>query len=741
MMNGPSPSPGMRMGGMLPGMSPMPSDGIENLTPERAKHRKTQLNKIEDLKSKISGRGRGGRSKAGAGTPGPPGSMPPSMNGGPMPPGHMDPHQPPMMMMNSPHGVGPPHHMMGIGPPPPHMLPGGMRGPPDGMMLDMNGPHPPHPYMNGPMPPGFHGQFGGPPPNDPYGPLPPSHPQSQAVREWNKMQMEHYEGKVQHMRGQPPPYPCPSPSSLTPPIASTSAGNMMGPNGKLMSPRMEPSNPPRLYKVGQPEKFIPDSLPPTNKKLPSNMGEAQMTGSPSQMDYNEFGLEGEELVITRHLNRAYRPGNPPIPSSSSSCKDEPLTPSNRSTSTPNNNANPLSSGQGVPPSSQQPPSGSTTPTHGPPSHLISQSVPAISPRSSKLNSNANNNTNLSSPLMFSNNNNNNNNNNNSTKDEPLDFNGEPKTPSSNMAPPLNSMLQMTNSLQSAGSPYNPSSNQGSKSSMASPNYGHMSKGGPPPPPPSSMEHMNLPPPHMQFQNMNPHHRMIGPPDSMPPHFNPHHPGNLPPPHPHMYRMMPPHHGMDPNGMMMGHPPGPPGRSSKGHPLGPPPPGLGGPSPDPMQSHLHHLPPPHYMKMSNMDPSLMGPGHPQQHLRFPPMMDDGFGMGPLPPHPHHPHMHPHHPMHLNDSRLPPPPPPQSINNTYVSATMSIQQLNIQNLGPGGTTGEMQAGTIHYHAPGSNGPDSQGGSYLSNDPSYPSQFNDLQGPPSNLSGDGGPPPNYW
>ena len=74
-------------------------------------------------------------------------------------------------------------------------------------------------------------------------------------------------------------------------------------------------------------------------------------------------------------------------------------------------------------------------------------------------------------------------------------------------------------------------------------------------------------------------------------------------------------------------------------------------------------------------------------------------------------------------------------------MSIQQLNIQNLGPGGAAGDMQAGTIHYHAPGSNGPDSQPGGYLSNDPSYPSQFNDLQGPPSNLSGDGVPPPNYW
>jgi hypothetical protein len=31
-----------------------PSEGIENLTPERAKHRTKQLNKIEDLKSKIT---------------------------------------------------------------------------------------------------------------------------------------------------------------------------------------------------------------------------------------------------------------------------------------------------------------------------------------------------------------------------------------------------------------------------------------------------------------------------------------------------------------------------------------------------------------------------------------------------------------------------------------------------------------------------------------------------------------
>ncbi|CAF0881090.1 unnamed protein product [Rotaria sp. Silwood1] len=702
MMNG-SPPPGMRMGGMppMPGMIQPPSDGIENLTPERAIHRKNQLDKIQEIKTKITGgRGRGGRAKANAAAAAAAAAanvnMPPSMNGGPL-----DPHQQQMMMMNSPHGVGPPHHMMGIGPPPPHMLPPGMRGPPDGMMIDMNGPPPPHAYMNGPMPPGFHGQFG-PGPGDPYGPIPSHHPQPQAIRDWNKMQMEHLEGKAQQMRGQPPPYSSASPSSLTPPIATTSTGGNLGPNGKLLSPRMEPSTVPRLYKVGQPEKFIPDSLPSSaNKKLSGSVGEVQLTASPTQMDYNEFGMEGEELIITRHLNRAYRPGNGTNggPSSSSSCKDEPMTPLTRSTSTPNNNSNTLSFGQ-----QQQQSSGSTTPTHHS-QGITPQSVPAASPRSSKLTTN----NNLSSPLMNSNT--------NSTKDEPLDMNSDPKTPTSNMAPPLSSMLQMTNSLQSSNSPYNSANNQVSKQSLNSPNLGHISK---------SIDHMNLPPQHMQFQNMNPHHRMFGPPDSMPSQFNPHHPGNLPPPHPHLYKMMPPHHTIDPNGMMIPHPGGP-SRSSKGLP----PPSVS----DPMQQHLHHLPPPHYVKMHHMDP-LLGPppGHQQQHMRFSPMMDDNFGMGPPHHHPQmHPHMHPHHPMHLNDGR----PPPQSINNTYVSATMSIQQLNIQNLGPGGPPGELQAGTIHYHASS----DSQQQQFSQNDSQFSSQFNDLQAPSSNLSSDGVQPPPYW
>jgi hypothetical protein len=266
--------------------------------------------------------------------------------------------------------------------------------------------------------------------------------------------------------------------------------------------------------------------------------------------------------------------------------------------------------------------------------------------------------------------------------------------------------------------------------------------------------------------MNPHHRMLGPPETMPPHFHPHHAGNPMPPtgHPHMYKMRPTHHPMDPSGMMMPHPGGPM-RSSKGLPP------MGS---DPMQQHPHHLPPPHYIKMHNSDP-MLGPPHghqapPPPHMRYGPMMDDGFNMGPPPPS-HHPHMHPHmnphaqmhpHQIHPTDGRLP----PQSINNTYVSTTMSIQQLNIQSLGPGGPPSDVQPGTIHYHAPSGNGldcqpplqqgpPASNSNSPMfpsqqqftnmnhmpSNDPSYAPQYNDLQPMPPNLSVDGGQSSAYW
>ena len=266
--------------------------------------------------------------------------------------------------------------------------------------------------------------------------------------------------------------------------------------------------------------------------------------------------------------------------------------------------------------------------------------------------------------------------------------------------------------------------------------------------------------------MNLHHRMLGPPESMPSHYNLHHGSNLPPPppppHPHMYKMMPPHATFDAPGMMLPSHPSGSSRPSKGLPT---------PSSDPMQQHHHMPPPPHYVKMHSMDP-LLGPPHghhhhhhhhhhqqQQQHMRFAPVMDDSFSMGPPPPSSHmHPHMHPY-PMHPNDVR----PPPQSINNTYVSTTMSIQQLNIQNLGPSGPPSELQPGTIHYHASSANTSDAQQQQGLSssngnsstfpsqqqftsmnnistNESTFASQFNDLP-PPSNLSVDGTQPPSYW
>ena len=181
-------------------------------------------------------------------------------------------------------------------------------------------------------------------------------------------------------------------------------------------------------------------------------------------------MEGEELIITRHLNRAYRQSNGITgdPSSSSSCKDEPMTPLARSTSTPNHNSS----------IGQQQTSDSTTVTHCS-QRMTPQSAPTSSPHSSKLTSN----NNISSPLMTLNNH-------NLTMDEPLESSSGSQTSQSNMAPPLNSMLQMANSLQSSNSLYNSSNSQGTKHLLNNSNLAHVSK---------SIDHMNLPSHHIQFQ--------------------------------------------------------------------------------------------------------------------------------------------------------------------------------------------------------------------------------------------------
>ncbi|CAF0752664.1 unnamed protein product [Didymodactylos carnosus] len=133
---------------------------------------------------------------------------------------------------------------------------------------------------------------------------------------------------------------------------------------------------------------------------------------------------------------------------------------------------------------------------------------------------------------------------------------------------------------------------------------------------------------------------------------------------------PPHHHLNmyksPGLMMQDHPPmnGPPsshgpmgrGKMSNHHPS----------SLYPVNS---KLPPDDHMQR-------LGPPHHQQFMHM--QQDDMFSIPPNTTQNQQPQLHPH------ENR------PAAINNTYVNATMSIAQLNIQNLGPG-----LQPGTIHLH----------------------------------------------
>ncbi len=64
--------------------------------------------------------------------------------------------------------------------------------------------------------------------------------------------------------------------------------------------------------------------------------------------------------------------------------------------------------------------------------------------------------------------------------------------------------------------------------------------------------------------------------------------------------------MNPNGMIISDPGGPSYSSKR---LLPPPPSF-----DTMQQYLHHLPPPHYLEIQNMDPLFAPPpNYQQQHM--------------------------------------------------------------------------------------------------------------------------------
>ncbi|CAF3174480.1 unnamed protein product [Rotaria socialis] len=135
-----------------------------------------------------------------------------------------------------------------------------------------------------------------------------------------------------------------------------------------------------------------------------------------------------------------------------------------------------------------------------------------------------------------------------------------------------------------GISYNSSIDQVSMQ-ILNPNTGHIS---------TSMDIMNSSP-HMKIQNINSHHQILDPSDSI-----------------------------NPNGMILSNPGGLSYASNRL--LFPP------LSSNTMQQHLHHLPPPHCTKMQNMDPLLApSPNHQQQYMGLLPMMDGTVDMGPLPHH--------------------------------------------------------------------------------------------------------------
>ncbi|CAF3379197.1 unnamed protein product [Rotaria socialis] len=148
-----------------------------------------------------------------------------------------------------------------------------------------------------------------------------------------------------------------------------------------------------------------------------------------------------------------------------------------------------------------------------------------------------------------------------------------------------------------------------------------------------------------------------------------------------------------------------------------------PSSDPMQQYLHHAPSLHYVQMNNMDPLLgSSSSHPQAHTRFSSMTDSSSGMRSQCYHPYnYPRIDPSsHPMNLNDNQSSS---SQSITNASVPAAMSIQELNIENLGSDGAPSERQTGAI------GNISDPQHQQSLFNDPLYLSILHDIQIPPSN------------
>ncbi|CAF3720205.1 unnamed protein product, partial [Rotaria sordida] len=127
---------------------------------------------------------------------------------------------------------------------------------------------------------------------------PPNHSQGQALKDSNKMQVEHLEGKAQQIDENPSSCYSMAPSSLTPSNTTTSTKDNLGFNGKLLSSRMDLSATRRLYKAGQSEKFILDSLPASiNKILSGHEDEVYLTRLSTQINYDEIDTDNEEFSL------------------------------------------------------------------------------------------------------------------------------------------------------------------------------------------------------------------------------------------------------------------------------------------------------------------------------------------------------------------------------------------------------------------------------------------------------------
>jgi hypothetical protein len=297
-------------GGVTPPLNGLNGPGRmpnENLTPEQLRKREEKIEKLKSISNLIGGNDKRG----GPGGMGQRGFMP----GGPMPPNMMPPQ---MMQQQQPKDGGP--HLMGPPPPgqqhdmlgPPHQF-AGQRTHPQDPNLIMEGP-PPHPSMQMMQQQHqSHPNYGPPPPphhiNGPYGnmPGPPSslqqqqhmEKQQQQQLEWSRMNDPFFKDKSRMydggtVQGPPPPY--------NPNIKQQKGDQGLGKMQKAGIP--EKFNTDLMATQQQPNSKINKPMQPDDNNIYKGL---QTTPSPQLMNYGEF--EGQELIITKQLNLSYKGGS------------------------------------------------------------------------------------------------------------------------------------------------------------------------------------------------------------------------------------------------------------------------------------------------------------------------------------------------------------------------------------------------------------------------------------------------